>query len=327
MALKIDRLIVRPWSTALDLGPARDAPRRAGWHVVLEAGGAWGIGDVAPWPGFGPGPAEVGAALARLDVSAGITAALVAALPSPVAHGVEQALLDLLARLRGVPLAALLAEPHAAAVASHRLVRDAAEARAAVEAGAPALKIKVGGPLEGDVARLGAIRDAAPGAPLRLDANGAWSRTEAARAVAALAAFAPQWIEQPLPAPDLDGLAALARTSAAPLAVDESVALFGERAFGCAEVAVIKPMFVGGLRRALALAHAARAAGRAVCVTHALDSAVGRLGALHLAAALEGPDGAAIHGLAGPPPTAPEGPRVPLPPGPGLGLAAHEEGR
>ena len=48
---------------------------------------------------------------------------------------------------------------------------------------------------------------------------------------------------------------------------------------------VLKPMFIGGLQRSLTLAERAAAAGLSVVVTTALDAAIGRAGALHVAAA------------------------------------------
>ncbi len=316
--LRIERAEVRPWSMPLGMRTARGAVAvRRGWHIVLDARGHQGWGDVAPWPGFGADHAAVEAALERLDLRA---ETLPFDLPAPVLHGIEQAQLDLAARLAGMPLARMLSAEPARRVGTHRLVADAAAARAAVADGAIALKIKVGAePLDADDARVGAIRAAAPAADLRLDANGAWDRATAARSIERLARHAPAWIEQPLPADDLDGFAALRRNSPLPLALDESVALFAEAIVGLAAVVVIKPMFVGGLRRSLDLARAARREGARVCITHALDSRVGRLGALHLAAAYEGVGGPGVHGLSGPGPCAPRGRFIPLPAGAGLG--------
>lgn len=322
MALTVERAIVRPYAFDLGLRTARGrVAARRGWHIGLEADGLCGWGDVAPWPGFGVDEAQARAALDTLDPAADPSA-----LPAPVAHGLEQARLDLAARRAGCSITALLGLDPATSVASHRLVADADEARAAVADGACALKVKVAAdPLADDDARVGAIRDAAPDIDLRLDANGGWDRAAAADATRALARHRPAWIEQPLPAADVDGLVALRRLSPAPLAVDESVARLGEAALALAEVAVIKPMFVGGLRRARDLARAARRRGLTVCITHALESPLGRLGALHLAAGLEGPTGQGVHGLGG---AAVEvRGRLSLPGGPGMGWAPREAAR
>lgn len=327
MALTIDDVRFVPYERPLALRTARAEVRvRAGWHVMLRAGAHCGWGDVAPWPGFGVDAAEVAALLAALDADA-IGAVGAHDLPSPVAHGVEQALLDLIARTSGLGFAEVLGmAPAATHVATHRLVTDADEARAAVAAGAPALKVKVGADgLDDDDARVGRIRAAAPETPLRLDANGAWDREAAARAIDRLARHRPAWIEQPLAADDLDGFDRLRGSSPVALALDESVARFGTAALERAEVVVIKPMFVGGLRRARDLARAARALGATVCITHALESTVGRLGALYLAAGFEGPDGDGVHGLSGPGPNLPRGAMIAVPQGLGLGFAPRLE--
>ncbi|MCB9549716.1 MAG: hypothetical protein H6706_28250 [Myxococcales bacterium] len=50
-----------PYAVPLGVATARGpAPTRSGWWI--EAGG--GVGEIAPWPGFGAGRAAVEAALA-----------------------------------------------------------------------------------------------------------------------------------------------------------------------------------------------------------------------------------------------------------------------
>ncbi|MCB9551521.1 MAG: o-succinylbenzoate synthase [Myxococcales bacterium] len=323
MALTLTGVDVRPYTHPLGLRTARGAfGERRGWHLTLRAGDRVGHGDAAPWPGFGADAPTVEAALAALDLTgrpvpvdhpAELRAFLRdLALPSPAAYAVELALADLAAARRGLSLARLLS-PGATAVVTHRLVDTPADARAAVAAGYTTLKVKVAAaPLQDDAARVGAIRDAAPTAALRLDANGGWDRSTATAALAALGRHAPSWIEQPLAPHDRDGLRLLRARSPIPIALDESVALWGEAALDpdTCDAVVLKPMFVGGLHGALALARRARARGLMVCVTHALESPVGRRGALHLAAAV----GEGIHGVG-------DRPVEPVPTAPGLGVA------
>lgn len=331
MELTITGLSVRPYTLPLDIETARGHfTERRGWHVDLRAGDALGHGeavgrgDAAPWPGFGADAATVHAALEALSlVGARVpiaTPEAIAAwvhhrqLPAPAACALEQALLDLAAARHDLPIAQWLAQPHAlrpAAVVTHRLVDTPAAARAAVAQGFTTLKIKVArAPLAADTARVAAIRDAAPTAALRLDANGGWDRPTATAALAALGRHHPAWIEQPLPPEDHAGLLALRTRSAVPIAIDESLAHFGPAALDPAlcDAVVIKPMFIGGLVPALALARAAHARGLMICITHALESPIGRRGALHLAAAL----GFGVHGVGDRPVEA-------LPAAPGLG--------
>ncbi|MFB6178028.1 MAG: enolase C-terminal domain-like protein, partial [Halobaculum sp.] len=108
-----------------------------------------------------------------------------------------------------------------------------------------------------------------------------------------------EYVEQPLPATDLDGLAEL-REGGAPVAADESLAERGPFEVLDAEVAdtlVCKPMALGGLSRTLAVARAAAVRGVETVVTTTIDGVVARTAATHLAAAVPG-GGERAHGLA-----------------------------
>jgi o-succinylbenzoate synthase len=304
---------------------------RVGWWLsLLDPQGRRALGDAAPWPGFGhaaqlrpthakraslkpwthgdPRLAPWTDELARcaqalqqgfldgVDDPASLAARVQALthLPEP-RHAVEQAALWLLAQQRGVTLAHLLGGQARARVPVHALVADPAQALQAVAQGHDALKVKVGAAsLDEDDARLAAIRAAVgPQVALRADANAAWTRPQAHAALQRLAPHRLAWLEQPLDADDLEGLAWLRSLRLAPIAADEAVkdaeSLAKLLALGAADVVVLKPMFVGGLWAARALALQAQAAGVGVMVTHALESSVGRWGALHLAASLPDP--------------------------------------
>jgi len=219
----------------------------------------------------------------------------------------DVALFDLAARTEGIGVAALLARPDPprsaievnALLHAERPEHVAREASVAVAAGYRTLKLKVGaGSLALDEARVAAARDAVGGeVKIRLDANGGWTEHEAEGAIACLARYRIEMLEQPVEPRDLDGLARLAAISVIPIAADE--ALDGGRAvdaiFACAaaKILVLKPAALGGLRASRRIASRARAAGLAVVVTSALDSALGRTAALQLAASLGGPQLAA----------------------------------
>jgi o-succinylbenzoate synthase len=228
------------------------------------------------------------------------------------------------APLSRVPVNALLTarDPEA-------LFREAVIAR---EAGYRAVKIKLGdSAVTRDVARLRAVREAiGPAVGLRGDANGAWSVRDAFDALGAFAPFDLEYVEQPVAAHDIDGLAELRRHAPVQVAADESVAsedgMLRLLAAGAADVVVLKPAALGGAGRALELASLARQAGMRVVFTHAFESAVGALHALHCAAAWG--DSGGVHGLAtaglfetdvAEPPCC-QGGYVPVPAGPGLGV-------
>jgi L-alanine-DL-glutamate epimerase-like enolase superfamily enzyme len=138
-----------------------------------------------------------------------------------------------------------------------------AEAAARV-AGRSLLKVKLGA--SGDVARIRAVRAAAPHAALIVDANEGWRAENLAENFAACAEAGVTLIEQPLPAADDDALADCAR----PILVcaDESVhdraSLAALR--GRYDAVNIKLDKTGGLTEALALAQDARGLGFEIMV-------------------------------------------------------------
>jgi o-succinylbenzoate synthase len=326
--------------------------RREGWLLALRAeSGLEGHGESLPLAGFGcEAPAASRAALERgarallaagplgLEAALARMAELCAAAPAARA-ALDAALHDLFARERGRSVAALLAAaprrslPVAALVRGEAPEAVAAAARSARAAGHQSLKLKVGGrPLGLDLERVAALCEAAgPGARLRLDANGAWREPAARAALEALAAFEPEFVEQPVAAGDLSALARLRSFSPVPIAADESVA--GEAAAGellavrAADLLVLKLAPLGGLAPALRVARRAAEAGVGVVVTSGLDSTLGIAAAAQLAAALPLPGPAAglataellAHDLAAP--LEIEKGALALPAEPGLGRA------
>jgi o-succinylbenzoate synthase len=319
---------------------------RRGAILVLEDGdGRRGLGEVAPHPADPPRTlAEAGAALAAAaswlvgaDLSQ-LDALLARAteLPRAAASAVDMALHDLAARATERTVAELLggavrtAVPASATLAGGSDAECVAAARDALARGFATAKLKVGPDAAGAIARVAAVRSAVPALSLRADANGAWDAAAAVRVARALAAYGLDWLEQPVPAGDLDGLARVRREGGVAVAADESVtgpdAVARLAALGAADVVVLKLVQVGGLARARATAAAAAAHGLAVTVTTAFDTGVGTAAALHLAAALRGelrPCGVATGWLlAGDvvTPAIADGPAMAPPPGPGLGV-------
>ncbi|MFB6124103.1 MAG: mandelate racemase/muconate lactonizing enzyme family protein [Haloferacaceae archaeon] len=252
-----------------------------------------GVGEATPLPGW---TESHGACERALDGVADPVAALDSLTDAPAArHGVEHALADARARADGVSLAASLRESPAASVPVNATIgsggvdRTVAAAEQAVDEGFACLKLKAGvDALDADVARVRAVRDAHPDVTLRLDANGAWDRETAARAVEALADLDVAYVEQPLPADDVDGHAAL-RGRGVGIALDESLAtrsLEAVLASDAADVVVLKPMVLGGPVRAAETAERARSAGVDPVVTTTVDAAPARAAAVHVAATI-----------------------------------------
>jgi len=373
------RVDVRPFALELPT-PLSTATgtldRREGWLVRVtatdDADTVVGVGEATPLPGWTEPPdtcretlRAAGDRLAEVpvptawDVVDGIDGAPAAR------HGLALALADVEARATGRPLwrrllsgRASTAETSAGdrrderSVAVNATVGDATpgktaeRARDAVRQGFDCLKVKVGArSVSTDLDRLAAVRDAAGDVTLRADANAAWDRRAAERALDGVAerALDLQYVEQPLDAGDLAGHAALRareRERAGPtagtgIALDESLTEVGvDRALAAAAAGtvVLKPTALGGPDRALTAARTAREAGVRVVVTTTIDAVVARTAAVHVAAAVDVTDPgsrATAHGLAtadalaadlAADPTPVERGRVRLPPAPGTGV-------
>ena len=138
----------------------------------------------------------------------------------------ETAFWDLQAKAADVPLWVLLggertAHPVGASLGIQESVEETVElAQAHVEEGYKRLKFKI--KPGWDVAPLRAVRDALPEMPLTVDANSAYSLTDA-RVFQQLDELGLDYIEQPLAHDDLFDHAQLQRQLATPLCLDESI--------------------------------------------------------------------------------------------------------
>ncbi len=298
------RLEYRPFSLALrePLGTAADRiDTREGFLVRVREDGVVGIGEATPLPGWTESlsACEDGLERAADAVDSGsVEGAVRAVEDAPAArHGLTLALADAQGRDRALPLYRFLAGPERVGrVPVNATIGDgtpaAAEgaARHAVEDGFRTLKLKVGaGDLDRDLRRLRAVRTAVGReVELRADANGAWGFDRAREAIVAFAELGISLVEQPLPADELEGHAAL-RGLGPEIAVDEGVLHHGIDAVIEAEAVdavVLKPMALGGVGIARELATWAGEAGVEPIVTTTIDGAVARTGAIHLAAAI-----------------------------------------
>lgn len=141
--------------------------------------------------------------------------------------------------------------------------------------GVGTFKIKVaekGQSLDDDIARVTAVRRARPDATLRVDANRGWSVEEAVVAARALGEL--EYIEQPCAT--VEELAEVRRRTTTPVAADESIRRAADPyrvvEAGAADVGVVKPAPLGGVRRLVAIGEEL---GLSLTVASALDTAVG----------------------------------------------------
>jgi L-alanine-DL-glutamate epimerase-like enolase superfamily enzyme len=148
------------------------------------------------------------------------------------------------------------------------LVDDALAAR---EKGFRGSKIKIGRPhVSEDRARLGAVRKALGDSfEIMTDANQGFTLDEAIRRAGRFSDLDLAWIEEPLPADDIDGHVRLTRSTATPIAIGES--LYSIRHFreylakgGCSIVQTDVAR-IGGITPWLKVAHAAEAFDVPMC--------------------------------------------------------------
>jgi len=221
---------------------------------------------------------------------------------SPAARcAIDTALLDLLARAAGQPVAALLSPAARTAVTCNGLVNDAAPhdvehaAARLVAAGFRTIKLKVAGyPAAVDRERVAAVRRAATrDLRIRLDANRGWDLATASDVLATVAGADIDYVEEPLDTPQPAALRTLRDRTGVAIALDESITDTADLARyavdRAVDVIVLKLARVGGPCRALRLATAAAERGLRVVCTDSLETAVGRRAAVHTAAAIPGP--------------------------------------
>ena len=164
-------------------------------------------------------------------------------------------------------------------------------ARKAVDAGYSCIKLKVGnGSAEEEIVRIAAVRSAiGPDIHLRLDANEAWTLAEAMAILSRCIPYNIQYVEQPLPAWNLDGMHTLRYNVPIPIAADEAASdresvrrILAQEA---AQILILKPQLAGGLRAGRQILSEATQHGVQCVITSTIETGIGIAGALHLAAA------------------------------------------
>jgi L-Ala-D/L-Glu epimerase len=244
--------------------------------VVAELGDGThrGRGECVPYARYDETPEGVVAAIEAMApaLRRGLRRKdLQSAMPAGAArNALDCAFWDLEAKAAGRPAYALagLAVPAPRVTAyTISLASPAAMAEAAARAASrPLLKVKLGGADDDDGRRIAAVRRAAPGAELIVDANEGWTSDNLQQNLAICATAGATLIEQPLPEKADAVLARIKRPMA--ICADESLhdragldALIGKY-----DAINIKLDKAGGLTEALALAAAAEQHGFAIMV-------------------------------------------------------------
>ena len=192
---------------------------------------------------------------------------------------IDTALWDLRAKKQGLPLWKLAGGAKEKAplytteggwlhIEAQALVDDALEARAKGFRGS---KVKIGKPSGAeDFSRLSAVRKALGNDyEIMTDCNQGFSVDEAIRRAGRLRELDLAWIEEPLPADDIDGHVRLSNSTSTPIAVGES--LYSIRHFreymarGACNIVQVDVGRIGGITPWLKVAHAAEAFDIPVC--------------------------------------------------------------
>ncbi|MGW2157413.1 mandelate racemase/muconate lactonizing enzyme family protein [Nonomuraea sp. NPDC001699] len=282
--------------------------------VKVTAGGVTGWGEATPTPAWTYetvetisttiagylAPALLGRPAWDLDgacaayekvINRGLT------IGSPIAKSaLDIALHDLLGRALGVPVGVLWGQRRLDRITLGWIVagQTPGEVRQAVEEGRAegyrAFKVKVGLHDEAtDLAVVAAVREAAPDAPLWVDANQGYTVDGALRMARRLADFDVTAFEQPLPANDVTGLRRLRDHSPLPVALDESLRHPSDLAtfvkLDAVDIAIAKVQRSGGLTLSRRLCQLAEDAGLRIMGSGLTDTDLGFAASLHLFAA------------------------------------------
>ncbi len=162
-----------------------------------------------------------------------------------------------------------------------------------VARGITSIKVKVGGDLRDDVERVEAVREAAPGLGLTLDANQGYTANEALLCLEALddRDIRPLLMEQPVPKEDYEGLRYVMQHTSVPVAADESASSAANVAhliaMGAANVINIKLMKCG-IVEALDIAAVCRATHTQLMIGAMMESRLAISAAAHFVAGLGG---------------------------------------
>ena len=269
--LALDAQIER-WPIAGSFTISRGAKTEAVVVTVrLSRGNLSGRGECTPYARYGETPEATLAAIRALEpvLNSGLDRERLATLlPAGAArNALDCALWDLEAKEAGERVTGLLGLEPTPVITAYTISLGTPESMAEAAAKAaqrPLLKIKLGG--DGDIARLKAVRAAAPDSELIVDANEAWTAASLEAHLAACAETGVTLIEQPLPADNDHALGSVRRI--VPVCADASV---HDRASlpgltGRYDAINIKLDKTGGLTEALAMAASARALGLDIMV-------------------------------------------------------------
>lgn len=224
----------------------------------------------------------------------------------------EMALLDLKARILGVPVHQLLGGARRAPLIPLKFSIGAFSpkeairiARHAASLGIKAAKVKVGLDVKGDIERVAAVRqEMGDDFRLAVDANAGWTEADVVSALPHLEKLKVNCIEQPLRRGDFAGCYRIRQRTHIPLMLDESVftrqdAMEAIRADACDFISIY-PGKNGGISRSMEIAQMAASAGIECTIGSNLEMDLGSAAMVHMAVAIPNLATSVDHDILGP---------------------------
>jgi L-Ala-D/L-Glu epimerase len=274
--------------------------------VELAEEGRVARGEGSPDPFFGETTesieADVRSALALLPEDPSDLASLKRGLDERFPHGgAASCALDILghdraAQAEGVPLRTFLGLAGAEAPSTSftiGIADPAVMAERAAAAGAKGftvLKVKLGHGQDDEI--LSGIRERF-GGTIRVDPNAAWTAEEAPERIARIAKYGIEFVEQPTPPGDIDGLRRVRERSELPIVADEAAVRLADvdRLAAACDGINVKLQKSGGVGEARAMVARAHELGLKVMLgCRAAETSVAIAAAAHLAPAVEWAD-------------------------------------
>lgn len=273
---------------------------------ITDQDGYSGIGEASPLPFFTGetaeimkiavekelGPAIIGMDLFSLDEFHG-TMNNVLNPATGAKSAIDMALWDLKGKRLNTPLYKLFGGKKKDIKVAYALGEDTPEnmselALEKVNEGFNTIKIKIGLDPEKDVEAIRRIRQAVgPSIKLRVDANQGYTVKTAVEIIHKISEYAIEYIEQPVPSWNIDGLADIRKQSKIPVMADESLHSIHDALQLIKKEAVdlfgIKLIKCAGLTHALKISHIAEAAGIKCVLISPWDTWLGTSASCHLA--------------------------------------------
>ena len=211
---------------------------------------------------------------------------------STIRSAFDMALYDLLGKISGLPLYALLGGAHRSFWTDNTIGIDtpgamASKAEKYKEQGFQAIKVKLGTTRDADVERITQIRQVVgQDIPIRVDANQGWDLKTAVNTLRSLEPMGIEYCEQPIAHWDFDNMRRIREQTSIAIMADESLFdhhdAFRLASMGCCDYFNIKLAKSGGIHTALKINAIAEGAGIRCMVGCMTETRLGLSAAAHL---------------------------------------------